>query len=367
MVVDEVDPLAAHEITELLEGVGLALELVGSGVVEDKGNLLEVGGAEDVTNTINIHVPDVGVDIETGIGVVLGEVPPAGVLLPVSGKCSGALPLDAKFGVSRAADEGLRDANVGVVRVEGSDLLDLCIGQVDTGEVALKFLISVDALFAIRGALVEVVAKQERDVSKFALLEQLLSLGSHEVMVKDSAEAGRSDVQRSSAVEHIVEFFGRHLTEAVQVVSCIGASSTLNKSVEVRLPDLGVDELGDRATTLEDSTLEQVVKLAVVSDELHAQRACTCGFAPSSDSVRATTEGLDVLLDPFEGKTLVSESNVASTSFFHLLAEEEAPVRETVVDGHTDKRLVLLDGLVNDVGEVVPGVGRGAGYVALSK
>jgi hypothetical protein len=83
--------------------------------------------------------------------------------------------------------------------------------------------------------------------------------------------------------------------------------------------------------------------------------------------VSVTAESSHVVLDPLEGQTLVSEGDVASTSVLHLLAEEETPLSQAVVDGDGNDRLFFLDGLVNDVREVVPWVGRSSIDITLLK
>jgi hypothetical protein len=71
-------------------------------------------------------------------------------------------------------------------------------------------------------------------------------------------------------------------------------------------------------------------------------------------------------LDPLEGQALVSECNVASTSSLHLIAKQETPLSEAVVDGDGNDRLLFLDGLVDDVRKVVSWVGRCSVDITLS-
>jgi hypothetical protein len=82
--------------------------------------------------------------------------------------------------------------------------------------------------------------------------------------------------------------------------------------------------------------------------------------------VSVTTKGSNIVLDPLEGQALVPERNVASTSSLHLIAEQETPLSEAVVDGDGNDRLLFLDRLVNDVGEIVSWVGRCSVDVTLS-
>jgi hypothetical protein len=81
--------------------------------------------------------------------------------------------------------------------------------------------------------------------------------------------------------------------------------------------------------------------------------------------VGVTTKRGDIVLDPLKGQALVSECNVAGTSSLHLVAEQETPLGEAVIDGDGNDRLLLLDRLVDDVREVVPWVGRGSVDITL--
>jgi hypothetical protein len=142
-------------------------------------------------------------------------------------------------------------------------------------------------------------------------------------------------------------------------------SCLCDKTVEVRLPRIGVKEFGDGTAALKDCLVEEVVVLAVVGDKLHAQRTGTSRLAPDGHLVSVTTKGGNIVLDPLESQALVSERNVASTRSLHFIAEEETPLSEAVVDGDGNDRLLFLDRLVNDVREVVSWVGRCSIDVAL--
>lgn len=106
--------------------------------------------------------------------------------------------------------------------------------------------------------------------------------------------------------------------------------------------------------------------LALVSDKLHTQGSSTSRLSPDSDFVGATTEGRDVVLKPSHSQALILEAQVTSIFLLHLFAEEETPLRHTVVDGGSDNGLTLLDRLINDVAQVVPRVSGTAVGVALS-
>lgn len=150
------------------------------------------------------------------------------------------------------------------------------------------------------------------------------------------------------------------------MIRSFGTSGLCDKTVEVRLPRISVKEFGNGTAALENCLVEQIVVFAVVSDELHSQRTGTGRLAPNGDLVSVTTKSGNVILDPLEGQALVSECNVASTSSLHLIAKQETPLSEAVVDGDGNDRLLFLDGLVDDVRKVVSWVGRCSVDITLS-
>jgi hypothetical protein len=193
-------------------------------------------------------------------------------------------------------------------------------------------------------------------MSELAGHEKLRGLGGHEVAIDDSSKRRSGNAEGSGAVENIVESLPRKLTKALQAAGGRVASSLLDKSVIVSLPRRSITEQGNRATRLKDGSAEKIIVLAIVSHELHAQRSGTGGLSPDGDLVGATTEGSDVVVKPLQGHALILESEVTSALLLHLLAEKETPLGDSVVDGGSNDRLALLDGLINDPAEVVSGV-----------
>lgn len=193
-------------------------------------------------------------------------------------------------------------------------------------------------------------------MSELAGQEKLRGLGGHEVAIDDGSQRRSGNAEGSGAVEDIVESLPRKLTKALQAAGGRVASSLLDKSVIVSLPRRSITEQGNRATRFKDGSAEKIIVLAIVSHELHAQRSSTGGLSPDGDLVGTTTEGSDVVVKPLQGHTLILESEVTSALLLHLFAEEESPLGDSVVDGGSDDGLALLDRLVNDPAEVVPGV-----------
>lgn len=369
-VMHERNPHLAHEVSELNESLGLAFKGVGLvantlDVVEDESDLLEVGSSNDGGKAIDVNVPEVGEDGDGRAGVYLGQETSSGVLLEVTGEGGGTLPLGAIL-VGRAANERCGDPLIRNIRVQSSSSSDLSLAEAETGEPGLELLGSVDTLLAVGSTLIEVVAHEKRNVSELSSQKELRGLSGHEVTVNNSSERRGGDAERGSVVEDVVEGLPRKGTKTFEVVGGRVASSLFDKSIIVLLPIRRLIEQSNRATRLENSSTEEVAVLALVRDKLHTQGSSTGRLSPYSDLVGATSEGSDVVLKPSHSQTLILEAQVTSILLLHLFAEEEPPLRHTVVDGGSDNGLTLLDRLINDVAQVVPRVSGTAVGVALS-
>ncbi|KAI6774271.1 hypothetical protein HG531_001120 [Fusarium graminearum] len=253
-VVHKGNPHLAHEISELDKGFRLALEWVGSisntlDVVEDEGNLLEVGGPEDRREAVDVDVPKVSENGNVGTREGLSQETAARVLLEVTSEGSRSLPLETIL-VLRSADERGGNTLCGVIRVELGSSGDSILVEAEAGDPRLELLGGVDSFLAIGGTLIEVVAHQEGNVGKLARVEELGSLSSHEVTIDNSSKRRSRDAEGSGAVEDVVEGLPGELTEAVEGVGGGIASSLLDESVVVTLPRSSVSEKGNRAARL---------------------------------------------------------------------------------------------------------------------
>jgi hypothetical protein len=368
--VHEGHPHLAHEVGQRLEGLGLALERVGGvaeavGVVKDEGDLLEVGGAVDGGDAVDVDVPQVRIDGQAGAGVRLGEVASSSVLLVVTGKGGDALVLQTVGVGSGSVGVRGRDTDGEVIGVKLGDLGHLVGAQAQAGKVGLELLGGVDASLGVGSTLVKVVTQEQRNVGELALVQENGALASHEVTVNDGAEGRGSDAGRDGTVEDTVQNLPVKTAQTLEGICGIRASSLGDEGVKVRLPSGSIGVLCNGATTLEDGAAEERTVVAIVGNKLHTERTSTGRLTPDGDVLLGTAKLLDVILNPLQSHTLVTESNVTGSSILHLLAEEKSPVGDTVVDGCSDDRLALLDGLLNDPGQVVSRVTRATHHVAL--
>lgn len=276
-VVDEGHPHLAHLVRQLNVRLRLALKGVGRisetiDVVEDERNLLEMSGAVDGSEAVDVHVPAVRVDGDAGVRIRAGEKAPTAVLLIVSCDGRDTLPLRTERSASGSIRIRRWDTDGGVIGVQLLESGDLCgVDQQTASEPRLELLRGVDALFGVARALVKVVAEKERNGSEFTLGKKRRGLVADEVAVNDSADRRCGDAQRVGAVEDSVEGLPWERAHAGQTVASIRASSLGQECLEVRLPGISADELGDRATTLENGAAEQVVVLSIIGNELHTQ------------------------------------------------------------------------------------------------
>lgn len=61
------------------------------------------------------------------------------------------------------------------------------------------------------------------------------------------------------------------------------------------------------------------------------------GLSPKGDLCRVTTESSNVFLNPLESESLVAQTKISVTATQDLVAVEEAPAAETVVDGNANE------------------------------
>jgi hypothetical protein len=68
-----------------------------------------------------------------------------------------------------------------------------------------------------------------------------------------------------------------------------------------------------------------------------ANRHSSSGLSPDGDFGWVTSERRDILLDPLERQSLVSEPDISVPTVNDLLRTQEAPCRKTVVERNGDE------------------------------
>jgi hypothetical protein len=82
---------------------------------------------------------------------------------------------------------------------------------------------------------------------------------------------------------------------------------------------------------LRDSTSEQAIITATISDDVETNRKSTCRLAPDGDLRSVTAECPDILLHPLKSETLISHAHIGAILGNEIAALHEAPGGDTIV------------------------------------
>ena len=194
-----------------------------------------------------------------------------------------------------------------------------------------------------------------------------------EIAVEDGHVIGGDDCSVDACdVDSSIVFFGRQSSQALQLRSSIHARRAADDGVVLVGIIQGIVEPVEvyRVSGLHDSTAEELVIASAIGCELEAHGSSSRALAEDGDflwvallmsvqkdessSTKLTAECFDVVLDPLQGQSLITQTKVHLSRLLDLLTPgQEPPGAEAVVDGHSHDRLTDLDRVLNREGSVV--------------